>query len=191
VRTARHRPVTGPVSAPARVISWARQHLILAAGLPVLIAAGAVSVIVLVSGGGQTDPPTPAATATPAEAAVTGGAKWVTGPASKLIARVDTDLGRLVRAERAGQHRAAEGAGAQLAADAKAALAGPMPPARARTFRSALRELERAGAQAASGQFSLSGRLLAAGTTGLTKVTAAADVPAPVNPPAAVTGPNG
>ena len=187
----RHRPGHRLGAALAPVISWAGQHKILATLLPVVLAAAAVSVLVLSLGSGPGGRATPAVTATPAEVAVTGGAKWLTGPANTLLAKVNADLGRLVRAERAGRTAAAEGAGRQLATDATAALAGPMPPAHARTFRSALRDLERAGTRAAHGDLGSAGRLLAAGTTGLTKVTAAADVAAPVNPPAAVTDPNG
>jgi hypothetical protein len=191
VRTAGHRSGHGPVSPRARVISWVRQHLILATALPVVLAAVAVGAIVLSTGSGRDGPATPAVTAAPVQSPATGGAKWLAGSASQLLTTVNTDLARLTRAERGGRGSAATRAGAQLAADAKAALAGPMPPDRARAYRSALSDLELVGDRAADGKFSPASRLLAAGTAGLTTVTAAADVAAPVNPPAPVTDPNG
>jgi hypothetical protein len=175
----------------APVISWAGQHKILAMLLPAVLAAAVVTVIVLTTGSGGDGHATRTVTAAPVAAPVTGGAKWLAGPARQLLTAVNTDLGRLVRTERAARRSAAESAGARLAAAAKAALAGPMPPAHARTYRSALSDLERAGARAARGQFSAASHPLAAGTAGLTKVTSAADVAAPVNPPAPVTGTNG
>ena len=187
MKTSRHRPAKGPVPARPQVISWARQHMILAITLPVLFTAVAAGVIVSVSSGGKTGSATPAAVTAPVEAAVTGGAKWLAGPAGKLLAAVNADLGRLNHAERAGRRSAEQSAGGQLATDAKAALAGPMPPTRARIFRSALRDLARAGTQAARGDFTPVGRLLSTGITSISKVTAAADAPA--NPPAAVTDP--
>ena len=73
-----------------------------------------------------------------APVATTGGARWLTGPAGKLLTALDADVGRLGAALRAGQSGAAGRAGARLAADARAALDGPAPPADAGIYRSAL-----------------------------------------------------
>jgi hypothetical protein len=104
---------------------------------------------------------------------------------------VNADVGRVSAAGRAGDRAAARAAGGQLAADARAALAGPVPPVDAAAYRSALHDLVTAGSYTASGNFRKASPLLAAGESGITKVTAAADLPDPAHAPAAVTEPNG
>ena len=161
-------------------------------GLPVLLLAMVAGIVAAVtSGGGNTGANPGGTAAAPREAAVTKGAKWITGPSGTLLATVNADLGRLAAAVRAGHRNAAETAGAQLATDAKAALRGPMPPADAKVYQSGLQEFERAGGYSASGRFSQAAPLLSAGGIAITKVTAEVNTPAAVNPPAAVNGSNG
>ena len=59
----------------------------------------------------------------------TRAARWLAGPAGKLLSSVSADLGRLTVAERAANPGPARQAGLRLSADAKAALLGPAPPA--------------------------------------------------------------
>ena len=66
-----------------------------------------------------------------------------------------------------------------------------MPPARAKAYRSALKDLKKAGTDIARGDFGKARRLVATGTTIITEVTAAVNLPAPVNPPPAVNDRNG
>ena len=165
----------------------ARQHMILAIALPILFIAVTAGVIVSAYSGGKTGlAPLVGATA-PVEAAVTGGAKWLVGPAGELLAAVNADVRQAQPSRAGGQAQRSPERWRALATDAKAALAGPMPPTRARIFRSALRDLARAGTQAARGDFTPVGRLLSTGITSISKVTAAADAPAPTHSPAAVT----
>jgi len=176
-------------------LSWAWRDRARTALLPALLIVVVTGVVVAVtSGGGKTSASHPAGGAAsfsaPREAAVTRGAKWITGPSGKLLAVVNADLGRLAAAGRAGQRSAARAAGTQLAADAKAALSGPMPPVDATVYQSALKDFERAGAQVASGEFGKAIPLLHAGGIGITQVTAEVNVPAPVNPPAPGSDPN-
>jgi hypothetical protein len=103
---------------------------------------------------------------------------------------VNADLGRLSTAGRAGNRDAAKIAGTQLAAAAKAALSGPMPPAESTVYQSALKDYERAGTYTARGDSGKAAPLLTAGTVEMTKVTAAQNPPAAVNGPAAVNAPN-
>jgi hypothetical protein len=126
----------------------------------------------------------------PPRAAVTRGAKWVTGPAGKLIASVDADLGRIGADERAGKSKAAKGIAGQLIADARAADRGPMPPVDAALYRSALKEFEQVGTDTARGDFHAASSLLTAATLGIMTVTAAADATAPVNSAAALNDPS-
>ena len=94
----------------------------------------------------------------------------------QLLAAVTNDIGKVSAAERAGKQSTARAAGTRLAADAKAALQGPMPAA-AKAYRSALNDLERAGTAVTAGNFSQAGPLLNAGTVKITKVTAAVNRP--------------
>jgi hypothetical protein len=91
---------------------------------------------------------------------------------------VNADIGRLSAAERAGQPDLARIAGMRLSADANAALLSPPPPVAARIYRSALKELEKAGRRAASGEYRAAATSLRVGEIDITKATAAADSPA-------------
>ena len=135
----------------------------------------------------------PAAAHQTAPVATAAGARWLTGPAGRLLTALDADVGRLGAALRSGQHGAAGRAGARLAADARAALDGQAPPADAGIYRSALRDFERAGNDIVSRKYDQASRLIATGNVRITKVTGAANNPArparsqaanPVNPPA-------
>jgi hypothetical protein len=155
----------------------------------VLLGAGAILVAAGVLGGGH-----PARTAAPpGSAAVPGSgtraARWLAGPAGKLLSAVSADLGRLTAAERAADPRSARPAGLRLAADARAALLGPPPPLAVRLYRSALTELDRAGRSAAAGRMRAAEASLRAGESTITKVTALANAPAGTGAPGAPGGP--
>ena len=168
---------SGPGTRPRPGGSWVRRNKVLATLLAVLLAvlvAGVLAGVVAGAGGGKTAS-RPSAAALPAG---TKGARWMTGPAGKLLAAVNIDLGKLSAAQRAGQQDAAKSAGTQLAADAQTALGGPMPPADATIYRAGLNDLGKAGTQISSGNSSRAGALLAAGNGNITKVTAAANPPA-------------
>lgn len=140
---------------------------------PARLAPAALAVAVLVSGcGGKAARPETAPTA---PLAATDGARWLTGRAGKLLTALNADIARLAAAQRADDHHAAERAGARLAADARAALDGPRPPADASAYRSALRDFERAGTDIASRKYGAAGDLIAAGNVDITKVTSAAN----------------
>jgi hypothetical protein len=126
----------------------------------------------------------------PPQAVVTRGAKWVTGPAGKLIATVDADLGRIGVDERAGKTKAARGIGGQLITDARAAERGPMPPVDAAAYRAALKDFELIGTDTARGDFRAASSLLTPATLGIMTVTAAADSAAPVNSAAGLGDPS-
>jgi hypothetical protein len=178
---------TGPVHGRLSPLKgWVGTHKVSAALLSALVLASAIGIILGVSSsGGGTTATTAASTShragptfvLPETAAVTKGAKWLTGPAGKLLTAVNGDIGRLSTAERAGKQGAAKIAGTQLATDAKAALDGPMPPADAKVYRSALEDLVRAGTSAATGDFSKVAHPLNAGLAGITEVTATANRP--------------
>jgi hypothetical protein len=179
-------PATRPLPPPHT--SWVRRHLRLTgllAGLIAIAAIGTIAATVIVSsggGGGARRPapgqPYPSTAPAPQTVTVTDGAKWLSGRAGKLLAAVNSDLGTLSSAERAGHHGAAQVAGRRLAADAQAAARGPMPPVAARAYRYALAELQRAGAYAASGNASKVTQLLEVGGLHIAKVAAAVDAPA-------------
>ena len=158
--------------------------------IPVLLVALGAGIFAAVAGGGKTAGAGHPAGAAPREAAVTRGGKWLTGPATRLLAAVNTDLGQLNTAERAGRHQAAQSAGGQLARDARAALSGPTPPAHAKLYTSGLKDLEKAGSDAARGDFSKVARLLLVGNSEIAKVVATLNYPAPASQPGAVSGPN-
>ena len=176
------RSATGPVHGrPSPPKAWVRRHKVPAALISVLVLALAMGIILAGCGSGgaatsashRAGPPF----ILPETAAVTKGAKWLTGPPGKLLAAVNADVGRLSAAERAGHLGAAKIAGTQLAANAKAALDGPMPPVDATVYRSALKDFVTAGTSAADGDFSKATRLSNVGITGITEVTAAANRP--------------
>ena len=126
----------------------------------------------------------------PTQPAATKGEKWLTGPAGKLLSTVNTDVGKISADQRAGMGSAEKSLGALLAADAKAALDGPMPPVRAVVYRTALEDFEQIGEYAVSGNFSKSDSLLTTANLDLMSVTTAANTTAPVNSPAQVNDPH-
>jgi len=137
---------------------------------PVRLASAAlVAAAVLAGCGGN------AATGSAAPLAATSGARWLTGPAGQLLTALNTDIGRLTAAQRAGDHRAAASAAARLAVAARAALNGPPPPAEARVYRSALTDFEQAGTDIVSRKYSQASRLIAVGNVGIMKVTSEAN----------------
>jgi len=160
----------------------------------VLVVGLAVVTAVLLSGlsGGKTSNSPVGTVAAKAQAAssVTKGSKWLTGSGARLLTAVNADLGKVTIARHAGNDAAARAAGARLASDASAALAGSMPPADARAYRSALKDLKAAGSYEARGRFTKAARLLAKGRAGIMKVTAAADLPVKAKTPV-VFEPNG
>jgi len=168
-------------------VSWARDHVLLAALVPALVLAVAIVIVITVSLGGKTTSAgRPGAASAQSAVAVTKGDRWIAGPAGKLLRAVNADIGRLSTAERAGKRDTAKAAGTRLAADARAALLGPMPPVAAKLYKSALMDLERAGASTASGNFSKAGPMLNAGEVKITKVTAVVNRAAPVSEPGVV-----
>lgn len=191
----RTRPVHGR---PSPLKAWVRTHKIPAALISalVLVLAIGIGVAVSMSSGGRTTATTSASVAPPRHRAgpvfilpetapLTKGAKWLTGPAGKLLTAVNADIGRLSIAERAGKQGAAKIAGTQLATDAEAALDGPMPPVDAKVYQSALEDFVRAGTSTASGDFSQATPLLNVGNLGITEVTSAVIRPAAQNGPTA------
>ena len=126
----------------------------------------------------------------PAQPAVTKGEKWITGPAGKLLSTVNTDVGKISADQRAGMGSAEKSLGALLAADAKAALDGPMPPARAALYRAALEDFEQIGEDVVSGNFGKTSSLLTTANLDLMSVTTAANVTAPVTSAAQVNDPH-
>jgi hypothetical protein len=176
--------------------AWARTHKPATVVLSVLVLAVAAGVAVAAwgSGGGGTAAKAPfsgsatpgagAAATEPPQPAVTKGAKWLTGPAGKLLDTVTADVGRINADQRAGKARAARVEGTRLAADALAALRGPMPPVDGSLYRSALRDFEQAGTDTASGKFGAAGALVAPASLRIATVTAAANPAQPVGSPA-------
>jgi len=126
----------------------------------------------------------------PAQPAVTKGEKWITGPAGKLLSAVNTDVGRISADQAAGKGNAPKDLGALLTADAKAALDGPMPPARAAVYRAALEDFERIGEDVVSGNFGSNSSLLTTADLDIMSVTTAANVTAPVTAGAQVNDPS-
>jgi hypothetical protein len=172
-------------------MTWIRRHWIAAVLALVLVAAAGITAGITAAVRGPGHPARAAAPPLPAEAATTRGARWLTGQAGRLLQAVNTDVGRLSATERAGSRAAAEAAGTQLAAAARAALRGPMPPVDAKLYRSALNDLRKSGSYAARGEFDKSRARLPSGENGITKVTAAVDHPGKVSAPVAVLEPGG
>ena len=193
-RPARHRgarrrqPQRRIPSVPwASWMSWARGHVLLAVLVPAVVVVAAVAVVVALNLGGQKAGSGSSGKPTvQSVVAVTKADRWITGHPGQLLTAVTTDIGKLSAAERAGKQATAKAAGTRLAADAKAALQGPMPPAAVKTYRAALSDLQRAGTSVAAGNFSQAGPLLNAGTVKITKVTAAVNRAAPVAAPGVV-----
>jgi hypothetical protein len=163
---------------------------VLAAGVAVLLVLLGAGIFAAVGGGGKSGGGHLAGPATPREAAVTRGGKWLTGRAAQLLAAVNADQGQLNTAEQAGRHQAAQSAGALLARDARAALDGPTPPKHARLYASGLKDLERAGSDAANADFSKVTRLLLVGNSEIANVVATLNYPAPASRSAVVNDPN-
>ena len=126
----------------------------------------------------------------PTQPATTKGEKWLTGPAGKLLSTVNTDVGKISADQRAGKGNAAKDLGASLTADAKAALDGPMPPARAAIYRAALEDFEQIGGDVVSGNFGKTSSLLTTANLDIMSVTTAANVTAPVTSAAQVNDPS-
>ncbi len=193
-------PAGGPGHAlAARGRTGARRRELPAAAAMALVLVLAIGAAVAAIGARH---PAGRPAALPPAAASTSGEKWLTGHAGRLLRAVYADLGRLSASTRAAQGRGARAAGPgapapataagpRLAADAAAALSGPMPPVDARAYRAALRTFEKAGRLAAGGEFSKADKLLGAGGNDITKVTAAVNNPAKVQAPAAVNEPAG
>jgi hypothetical protein len=170
--------------------------------LAVLLAAVVAASVACSSGGGKPAPAAGAArtvgrahaTSSPSPAsatAVTKADKWLTGPAEKLLGSVNVDVVGVSKAMTTDQHRTAvTTAGQRLATAAHAALDGPAPPVDTSLYRSALTALMAAGRDAAGGRLGAVEPLLAAGTSEITKVTAAADLVAPDGQPAGVGDPS-
>lgn len=116
--------------------------------------------------------------AAPVPGSGTRAARWLGGPAGRLLSAVSGDLGRLAVAERSQKPGPARQAGLRLTADAQAALLGPVPPRAARLYRAALTELVQAGRSAAAGRLRAAGARLRAGESTITKATALANSPA-------------
>jgi len=168
---------------PSPLEAAVRTQKVRAVLLSALVLVLTIGIILAVSGRGGTTTTTSASHRAgptfilPQTTVVPKGAKWLTGPAGKLLSAVNADIGRLSTAETAGKQGAAKIAGTQLAGDAKAALDGPMPPAAATVYQSALKDFVTAGTSAANGDFSKAKRLSQVGMIGITEVTAAADRP--------------
>jgi hypothetical protein len=126
----------------------------------------------------------------PTQPAVTKGEKWITGPAGQLLSAVNTDAGKISADQRAGKGNAAKDLGAQLAADAKAALDGPMPPVRTAVYRAALEDFEQIGKDTVSGNFGKTSSLLTTADLDIMSVTTAVNVAAPANSAAQVNDPS-
>jgi hypothetical protein len=184
------RGATAVVAPLARRARGPRALVGLLAGLAVALVAAAAVVL-----GGAGHPARTGATApgaTPVPGSGTRAARWLGGPAGRLLSAVNADLGQLAVAERSGKPGPARLAGQRLTADAKAALLGPAPPLAARLYRAALAELERAGRGAAAGRLRAADASLRAGESTITKATAVANSPATAGVPAGPgTGPAG
>jgi hypothetical protein len=185
------QPRRGPVHEQRSPgMTWVRRHQAVAALSSALILVLAIGIAVGTLGGRHPAEPGGAATA-PEIAAATRGARWVTGPAGKLLQAVNADLAALAAGQRAGRRGVAQRAGRQLAAAAGAALSGPMPPVDAKIYRSALKGFERAGMYINNGKFSKAGTLLNTGDNDIAKVTSRANHPAEASHRDAVIEPNG
>jgi hypothetical protein len=171
-------------------MSWVRGHWVPLAVLSAVITG--LVVFTVIAFGGSKNPPSNSGSPVGSKAAsaqaattVTKGSKWLAGAGEGLLNAVNVDLGQVMAAEHVGHNAAAKAAGARLAADAGAALRGPMPPVETATYRSALKQLQTAGASVADGKLGpRTTRLLIAGQAGIMRVTAAADMPVPAATPA-------
>jgi hypothetical protein len=177
-----------PASWKARELGHKRAT-VAASVLVLAVAAGVATAVVSTDGGGGTDGETTAsasrsAPADPPQPAVTRGARWLTGPAGRLLGAVTADVGRINADHQAGSSTAARRDGTRLMADASAALRGPMPPVDAVLYRFALRDFEQAGTDTAGGNFRAASVLVGPASLGIVTVTAAANPASPVGSPA-------
>ena len=89
---------------PSPAVTWVRRHKALAALLPALVLAAAIGISLGTRGPGH--PGHRAGAAAPVRvpelAASTKGAKWLTGPAGRLLQAVNGDVGRLTAGETSG-----------------------------------------------------------------------------------------
>jgi hypothetical protein len=163
-----------------------RARIAVLAGLAVVVLLGAAAILGAAGVLGGASRPA-RAVAAPGTATVPGSgtraARWLAGPAGKLLGTVSADLGRLTVAERAAGPGPARRAGLRLSADARAALLGPPPPLAKRLYLSALTELDRAGRSAANGRTRAAEASLRAGESAITKVTAVVNSPARAGAP--------
>jgi hypothetical protein len=168
-----------PLVAPAGVLARRpRGPRALAAVLAGLAAALVIGVAVGLGGTGHPARTGPAVPGTaPVPGSGTRAARWLGGPAGRMLSAVSADLGRLALAERSRKPGPVRLAGLRLTADARAALLGPPPPRGARLYRVALTELAQAGRSAASGRLRAAGASLRAGESTITKATAMANSP--------------
>jgi hypothetical protein len=111
-------------------------------------------------------------------APATQGSRWLTSPAGKLLDSVTTNLGKLTVAGQSARRGAAE----LLVTDAQAALVAAMPPAKAGVYRTALENIEKAGADVLAGDQNQADTLIGAAQTEITTVTAAANMAAAAAP---------
>jgi hypothetical protein len=155
---------------PLRRACGPRALAALLAGLAVVLTVG-----IGLGFGGTGHPARIAPGAAPVPGSGTRAARWLSGPAGRLLSSVSADLGRLTVAERAANRGTVRLAGLRLSADAKAALLGPAPPRAVRLYRFALTELEQAGRSAAGGRLRAAAASLRAGESTFTKVTAMAN----------------
>jgi len=181
------------LSQPLRRKPRQRRYIVLDALVSVVVIGLAVVTVVVLRGGLTGNSHSPVGTAAAgAQAAsdVTKGSKWLDSSSVRMLTAVNADIGKISTARPAANDAALKAPGAQLAADASAALAGPMPPVDAGLYRSALKDLKTAGSDDADGQYSEGARLLAKGRAGIMKVTAAADLPVKAKTPV-IFEPNG
>ena len=177
-----------PASWKARALGH-KPATVVAAVLVLATAAGVTTAVTSTGGGGGPGGATTASAsrrfpADPPQPAVTRGAKWLTGPAGRLLGAVTADAGRINADRQAGSSGAARRDGTRLVAEAAAALRGPMPPVDAALYRSALRDFQRIGTDTASGNFRAASVLVGPASLGIATVTAAANPASPVGSPA-------
>ena len=195
---ARAAAAGGPLLARAGVLARRpRAPRALAAALAGLAVALVIGLAVGLSATGHPARSAAVPGTAPVPGSGTRAARWLGGPAGRMLSAVSADLGRLAVAERSGRPGPARlaglrQAGMRLTADAKAALLGPAPPRGARLYRAALADLVRAGRSAASGRLRAADASLRAGESTITKATAMANSPDTAGfPGAAVREPAG
>jgi len=153
---------------------WIRRNKLTSGIIAGALALIVVAVIVIASSSGSAAAhPTKVPPKTPA----TAGTRWVDGTAYAHLNAVNAGVIALTNAKATGNTGAAPAAGRRLADAATAALAGAMPPVDAGVYRAALRDLVRAGNDAAAGKLATAAPLVNDGIAGLTKVTSAANAP--------------